>query len=146
MSDQMSHTLFHRISPASRLCTALGLTLVLQACAAPKAVDIADNWKPVNSLAEKPQEIPLKEEAELPKFQMLPTDATLRHMLERWARENGGALDWQYPSDLTLVQSLEAIKDNNLQRALNTVRRAYAAQKLRVQVSASRSMLVTKMP
>ncbi|MCB2018285.1 MAG: TcpQ domain-containing protein [Hydrogenophaga sp.] len=127
------------------LMSALLLGL-LQACAAPTAIDIADNWKPVNSLADKPQEIPLKEEAELPKFQMLPTDASLRNMLERWARENGGALDWQYPSDLTLVSGLEAVKDNNLQRALNVVRRTYAAQKLRVQVSANRSMLVTKMP
>lgn len=131
--------------PLRAACAVL-LAGLLQACAAPKAIDIADNWKPVNVLAETPQEIPLKEEADLPKFQMLPTDATLRHMLERWAKEHGGTLDWQYPSDLTLVQSLETIKDNNLQRALNTVRRAYAAQKLRVQVSASRAMLVTKMP
>lgn len=123
-----------------------GAALLLQACAAPKAIDIADNWKPVNTLAAKPQEIPLKEENELPRFQMLPTDATLRHMLERWAKENGGSLDWQYPSDLTLVSGLESIKDNNLQRALNTVRRSYAAQKLRIQVSANRSMLVTRMP
>lgn len=127
---------------------AFGLSIValLQACAAPKAADIADNWKPVNTLAAKPQEIPLKEENELPKFQMLPTDATLRHMLERWAKENGGSLDWQYPSDLTLVSGLESVKDNNLQRALNSVRRNYAAQKLRIQVSASRSVLVTRMP
>lgn len=125
---------------------ALLLLCLLQACAAPKATDISDNWKPVNSLAAKPQEIPLKEEVELPKFQMLPTDATLRHMLERWAKENGGALDWQYPSDLTLVTGLDSIKDSNLQRALNSVRRTYAAQKLRIQVSASKTMLVTKMP
>ena len=119
---------------------------VLQACAAPKATDIADNWRPVNSLGAKPQEIPLKEEVELPKFQMLPTDATLRHMLERWAKENGGSLDWQFPSDLTLVSGLESVKDSNLQRALNTVRRNYAAQKLRIQISANKVMLVTKMP
>jgi hypothetical protein len=130
----------------TRPTAVLFLALLLQACAAPKAIDIADNWKPVNTLAAKPQEIPLKEENELPRFQMLPTDATLRHMLERWAKENGGALDWQYPSDLTLVSGLESIKDNNLQRALNTVRRSYAAQKLRIQVSANRSMLVTRMP
>lgn len=123
------------------LCVAL-----LQACAVPKAVDIADNWKPINTLGSKPQEIPLKEEAELLKFQMLPTDATLRNMLERWSKEYGGTLDWQYPSDLTLVSGLEAIKDNNLQRALNSVRRNYAAQKLRIQVSASKAVLVTKMP
>lgn len=119
---------------------------LLQACAVPKAVDIADNWKPINTLGSKPQEIPLKEEAELLKFQMLPTDATLRNMLERWSKEHGGTLDWQYPSDLTLVSGLESIKDNNLQRALNTVRRSYAAQKLRIQVSASKAVLVTKMP
>ncbi|MGM9427112.1 TcpQ domain-containing protein [Hydrogenophaga sp. MI9] len=129
-----------------RAGTGLVLIALLQACAAPKATDISDNWKPVNSLAAKPQEIPLKEEAELPKFQMLPTDATLRHMLERWAKENGGALDWQYPSDLTLVTGLDSIKDSNLQRALNSVRKTYAAQKLRIQVSANKTMLVTKMP
>lgn len=134
------------VSAGWRPALLAGVVLLLQACAAPKPVDISDNWKPVNTLAAKPQEIPLKEENELPRFQMLPTDATLRHMLERWAKENGGALDWQYPSDLTLVSGLESIKDNNLQRALNAVRRNYAAQKLRIQVSASRSMLVTKMP
>ena len=92
------------------------------------------------------KEIPLKEEAELPKYQMLPTDSTLRTLLERWAKENGGSLDWQYPSDLTLVSGLEPIKDNNLQRALNAVRRTYAAQKLRIQVLANKSLLVSRMP
>lgn len=146
MSDyEMTNTSMNQ-GRMTRLMGALLLAGLLQACAAPKPIDIADNWRPVNTLAAKPQEIPLKEENELPRFQMLPTDATLRHMLERWAKENGGALDWQYPSDLTLVSGLESIKDNNLQRALNAVRRNYAAQKLRIQVSASRSMLVTKMP
>jgi hypothetical protein len=134
------------VSFGSRAAVLVGVALLLQACAAPKATDIADNWRPVNSLGAKPQEIPLKEEAELPRFQMLPTDATLRHMLERWAKENGGSLDWQYPSDLTLVSGLDSVKDSNLQRALNTVRRVYAAQKLRIQVSASKAMLVTRMP
>jgi Toxin co-regulated pilus biosynthesis protein Q len=137
---------FHRNLFAQKMVFAVAIAAVLHGCAAPKATDMADNWKPVNTLAAKPQEIPLKEDNELPKFQMLPTDATLRHMLERWAKENGGTLDWQYPSDLTLVSGLEAVKDNNLQRALNSVRRNYAAQKLRIQMSASRSMLVTKMP
>lgn len=142
----MPHKYLRVVSNSWRPALLTGLVLLLQACAAPKAVDIADNWKPVNSLSDKPQEIPLKEEAELPKFQMLPIDASLRNMLERWARENGGSLDWQYPSDLTLVTGLESVKDNNLQRALNVIRRTYAAQKLRIQVSANRSMLVTKMP
>ena len=145
-SHHMSQPFSSFVSSSWRPALLLGAALLLQACAAPKAVDIADNWKPVNTLAAKPQEIPLKEEADLPRFQMLPTDATLRHMLERWARENGGTLDWQYPSDLTLVSGLESVKDNNLQRALNSVRRSYAAQKLRIQVSASRAMLVTRMP
>jgi Toxin co-regulated pilus biosynthesis protein Q len=145
-SKHMSQPFSRIVSSSGRQALALGAALFLQACAAPKATDMADNWRPINSLAAKPQEIPLKEEAELPRFQMLPTDATLRHMLERWAKENGGTLDWQYPSDLTLVSGLETVKDNNLQRALNSVRRNYAAQKLRIQMSASRSMLVTKMP
>lgn len=129
-----------------RLAGGVIIAGLLQACAAPQAIDMADNWKPVNTLSEKPQAIPLKEEAALTRFQMLPTDSTLRQMLERWAKENGGTLDWQYPTDLTLVSSLEVVKDNNLQRALNTVRRTYAAQRLRIQVSGDRSMLVTRLP
>ena len=125
--------------------TTLVLAL-LQACAAPQAIDMADNWKPVNALGDVPKEIPLKEEAELHKYQMLPTDSTLRTLLERWAKENGGSLDWQYPADLTLVSGLEPINDNNLQRALNAVRRTYAAQKLRIQVLGNKSLLVTRMP
>ncbi|PKO32511.1 MAG: hypothetical protein CVU36_02420 [Betaproteobacteria bacterium HGW-Betaproteobacteria-9] len=142
----MTQQFFSFSSTPGRASLVSLVVLLVQACAAPKAIDIADNWKPVNTLAAVPQEIPLKEEAELIKFQMLPTDATLRNMLERWAKEYGGALDWQYPSDLTLVSGLESVKDNNLQRALNTVRRSYAAQKLRIQVSASKAVLVTKMP
>jgi hypothetical protein len=130
-----------------RVATILGCAVLLQACVAPPvATDIADNWKPVNSLGVEPQEIPLKEEVALHKYQMLPTDSSLRNMLERWAKESDGSLDWQYPADLTLVSGLSAIKDNNLQRALGVVRRTYAAQKLRVQVSPNKSMLVTKLP
>ena len=130
-----------------RAVTILGCAVLLQACVAPPvASDIADNWKPVNTLDAEPQEIPLKEEVALHKYQMLPTDSSLRNMLERWAKESDGALDWQYPADLTLVSGLSTIKDNNLQRALGVVRRTYAAQKLRVQVSPNKSMLVTKLP
>ena len=130
-----------------RTAAVLSSLLVLQACVAPPvASDMADNWKPLNSLAEVPQEIPLKEEVALHKYQMLPTDMSLRNMMERWAKESDGSLDWQYPADLTLVSGLSAIKDNNLQRALGVVRRTYAAQKVRVQVSPNKSMLVTKLP
>jgi hypothetical protein len=130
-----------------RAATILGCAVLLQACVAPPvAIDIADNWKPVNSLDAEPREIPLKEEVALHKYQMLPTDTSLRNMLERWAKESDGSLDWQYPADLTLVSGLTTIKDNNLQRALGVVRRTYAAQKVRVQVSPNKSMLVTKLP
>ena len=135
-----------RVVSAVQVLTSAALVASLLACAAPQAVDMADNWKPVNTLGDVPKEIPLKEEAELHKYQMLPTDSTLRMLLERWARENGGSLDWQYPADLTLVSGLEPIRDNNLQRALNAVRRTYAAQKLRIQVQANKSLLVTRMP
>lgn len=132
---------------ATQFFLVVAAVALLQACVAPPvAVDMADNWKPLNSLDTEPQEIPLKEEVALHKFQMLPTDSSLRNMLERWAKESDGALDWQYPTDLTLVSGLSAIKDNNLQRALGVVRRTYAAQKVRVQVSPNKSMLVTKLP
>jgi hypothetical protein len=76
----MSHTIALPSLLSLRPVILIGAAFLLQACAAPQAVDIADNWKPVNTLAANPQQIPLKEEVELPKFQMLPTDATLRHI------------------------------------------------------------------
>ena len=76
----------------------------------------------------------------------LPTDATLRGMMDRWATEYGGKLDWQYPTDLTLVSALTEVKDNNLQAALNVVRKAYGDQRLRVQVLTNKTILVRRMP
>ncbi|HEX5737590.1 MAG TPA: hypothetical protein VFY22_03710 [Hydrogenophaga sp.] len=122
--------------------------LLLQACATtpPVAGDFGDNWKPVNTMAETPKEIPLKEEVAMHRFQMLPTDTSLRALLERWAKENGGTLDWQYPSDLTLVAALAQAADNNLQRALTVVRRTYSPQRLRVQVLPNNDLHVTRLP
>ncbi|WP_234262909.1 MULTISPECIES: hypothetical protein [Hydrogenophaga] len=122
--------------------------MALQACQTPppKPPEFGDDWKPVNTLAEEPMRIPLKEEQAMWTYQMLPTDATLRGMLERWATEHGGKLDWQYPTDLTLVSSLSSVKDNNIQKALNVVRRTYAEQRLRVQVLGNKNLLVTRLP
>lgn len=122
--------------------------LALQACQTQpsRLPEFGDDWKPVNVLADTAMQIPLKEEQALWRFQMLPTDATLRGMLERWATEYGSKLDWQYPTDLTLVSALSGAKDNNLQSALNVVRQAYADQKLRVQVLSSKTLLVRRMP
>lgn len=124
----------------------LGVAL-LQGCATPpQAPEFGEDWKPVNVLADTPMQIPLKEEEALWRYQMLPTDATLRGLLERWAKEHGGSLDWQYPTDLTLVAALRDVKDNNLQKALNAIRKAYADQKLRVLVLTNKSVLVRHLP
>jgi len=119
---------------------------LLQACATPVAEDFGDNWQPLNTLSDVAQELPLAEEVAAHRFQMLPTDTSLRGLLDRWARENGGELDWQYPSDLSLVAALSGEGDNNLQRALNVVRRVYAPQRVRVQVLSNRHLRVTRLP
>lgn len=130
-----------------RLASALTAMLALQACTTPpKPPEFGDDWKPVNVLADTPMQIPLKEEEALWRYQMLPTDATLRGMLERWAKEYGGQLDWQYPTDLTLVAPLREVKDNNLQKALNAVRRSYVDQKLRVLILTNKTVLVRRAP
>ncbi|MFV0679071.1 TcpQ domain-containing protein [Ottowia sp.] len=122
--------------------------VVLQACESPppKPPDFGEDWKPINVLAEEPMQIPLKEEQALWTYQMLPTDVTLRGMLERWATEHGGKLEWQYPTDLTLVSALSSVKDNNIQKALNVVRHTYEKQKLRVRVLSNKNLLVTQRP
>lgn len=139
-------TMVNNVFPSLRLgCAPLVLAL-LQACAAPQAPDFADNWKPVNTFQEVAVEIPLKEEGELHKFQMLPTDSTLRGLMQRWAKESGGELDWQYPSDLSLVATLQNVKDNNFQKALQAVRRSYAEKKLRIQVLSNKNVVVSRSP
>lgn len=131
-----------------RMGAALAAMLALQACQTPppKPPEFGDDWKPVNVLAETAMQIPLKEEQALWRYQLLPTDATLRGMMDRWATEYGGKLDWQYPTDLTLVSALTEVKDNNLQAALNVVRKAYGDQRLRVQVLTNKTILVRRMP
>lgn len=124
----------------------LAAVLLLQGCATPVAEDFGDNWKPLNTLPEVAQELPLAEEVAAHRFQMLPTDTSLRVLLDRWARENGGTLDWQFPTDLSLVAALSGEGDNNLQRALNTIRRVYAPQRLRVQALPNRNLRVTRLP
>jgi hypothetical protein len=131
-----------------RFLIGIAALVLLQACATkpPVATDFGDNWKPLNVLPEVPVEQPLKEEVALHRFQSLPTDTSLRDMLERWAKENGGTLDWQYPGDLSVVAALEQASDNNLQRALNVVRRSYREQRLRVQVLPTRDLRVSRLP
>lgn len=131
-----------------RFLLGIAALVILQACATkpPVATDFGDNWKPLNVLPEVPAEQPLKEEVALHRFQSLPTDTSLRDMLERWAKENGGTLDWQYPGDLSMVAALEQAGDNNLQRALNVVRRSYREQRLRVQVLPTRDLRVSRLP
>lgn len=127
-----------------RWAAGMVVLISLQACKTPppKPPEFGDDWKPVNVLADTPMQIPLKEEETLWRYQMLPTDATLRGMLERWAEEHGGKLDWRYPTDLTLVSALSDIKDNNLQKALNAVRKTYAEQKLRIRVLTNKTVQV----
>ncbi|GAA6140858.1 hypothetical protein [Hydrogenophaga sp. 5NK40-0174] len=143
------------ISRRARVATmALAVALtggILQGCATqapppPPPPAIPTNWKPVNTRDTTPQAIPLAEEEALHKFQMLPTDVTLRSMLQRWADENGGELEWQYPSDLTLVRDLRDVKENNLNKALRVVRKVYADQFVRVRLFSSKKMLVTELP
>lgn len=102
------------------------MTLLLVGCAS-KAPDYHGKWRPVNRLAEQPQEIPLHGAYV---FSVSPRDYTLRGLLMRWMRDNRMTLSYLSDSDFTLYGPVGDIHTSDLEEALRELGAAYAAQGL----------------
>jgi len=86
------------------------LLLLLSACGTTPPPEFKGRWRPVNHFAAVPQEIPLQQAYA---FYASPMDGTLKHMLERWARDAHMTLDYRHPSDYTLVAPVADVRTGN---------------------------------
>ncbi|RXR08521.1 hypothetical protein [Pseudoxanthomonas composti] len=103
--------------------SALAMLALVVGCATKPAPDFGGRWKPVNHFSESSMEIPLYSSYV---FQALPSDGTLKHMLERWASDNQMRLDYSATSDYTLYGPVAKISTTDLTQAVEVLNQAYA--------------------
>ena len=110
---------------ALRGCAALFVVFVLTACGTPPPEDYGGGWMPVNRFQDSPAEIPLSPDYT---FYAAPIDATLKTMLERWAKDAGLKLSYRLGSDFTLFKPVSQIRTTDLQAAASELSAIYSAQ------------------
>jgi hypothetical protein len=116
----------------SKLLVVFGLTVALAACATRPAPDFGGRWKSANRFAETAEAIPLQD-AYL--YYASPMDATLKKMLERWAKDTNMQVDYRHPMDYTLYTAVASVRTPSLQEAVSQLNAAYSAQQVSIGVS-----------
>jgi hypothetical protein len=112
-----------KVSKNMGVVSIMAMLLWIVGCATKPAPDFGGRWKPVNHFSESSMEIPLYSSYV---FQALPSDGTLKHMLERWASDNQMRLDYSATSDYTLYGPVADISTTDLNQAVETLNQAYA--------------------
>ena len=128
------HNTFSFITCALLLCATF-----LAGCGTPTARGFSGRWRPANTLPPQPSEIPLQTAYT---FYAAPTDGTLKTMLGRWARDTRRSLAYRPAFDLTLYAPVIAVHSTDIDAAVATLNRLYAAQHIVVTAS-SGEILVT---
>lgn len=116
----------------------LGMSAVVAAlagCATPEARDFRGRWTPLNQFADTPQAIPLHQGYV---YQATPADGTLKHMLDRWARDSKLQVAYEHPNDYTLHAQAAHIRTHDIGAAAAELTRAYAGEGVRVSVEGRR--------
>jgi hypothetical protein len=103
--------------------SAMAMLVLAAGCATKPAPDFGGRWKPVNHFAESSVEIPLYTSYV---FQALPSDGTLKRMLDRWVADNKMQLEYSATSDYTLYGPVARISTTDLNQAVEALNQAYA--------------------
>ncbi|MDH5834563.1 hypothetical protein [Luteimonas kalidii] len=111
------------------------VAIALAGCATPDARDFRGRWTPLNQFADTPRAIPLRQGYV---YQATPVDGTLKHMLDRWARDSKLELAYQHPNDYTLHAQVARIRAHDIRTAAAELTSAYAGEGVRVDVDGSR--------
>lgn len=106
--------------------------IMLAGCAAPKPKDFNGKWVPVNRFSTTASPIPLHRPYT---YFASPLDATLKTLLERWARDTGMRVDYRFVDDFTLYTPVSGIHTTDVASALAQLNSIYAAQDVRITVN-----------
>ena len=106
--------------------------IMLAGCAAPKPKNFGGRWAPVNRFSTVTTSIPLQQPYT---YFASPLDATLKTLLERWAKDTGMRVDYRLRDDFTLYTPVSAIQTTDVESALAQLNRIYASQDVFVTVN-----------
>ncbi len=118
-------------------CLLLSGLALLAGCASAPAPDFAGRWKPVNRFSKSVTEIPLYSSYV---YQATPVDATLKGMLERWAKDTQMELAYNLTSDYTLSEPVAKLATTSVQQAASDVTAIYAAEGVSISVVGNKIM------
>lgn len=108
-------------------CTVLALAL--SACAAPPPKDFSGRWHPVNRFSATTTSIPLRQSYE---YFASPLDGTLRGMLDRWAKDTGMLVEYEFPDDFTLYAPVAAIHTRSAETAVSQLNSIYRTRNVTI--------------
>ncbi len=103
----------------------------LAACGTKPAPDFRGRWKAVNEVDAAPRAIPLQP---VQRFLVLPSDRTLKGVVDRWAKESGRRSAYRASTDFSLHIDAAKVSASNLDTAVAQLSAAYAAQGIRIDV------------
>lgn len=106
--------------------------VLLVGCAAPKPKDFNGKWVPVNRFSTTANPIPLHQPYT---YFASPLDATLKTLLERWAKDTGMRVDYRIGDDFTLYTPVSGIHTTDVASALAQLNSIYAGQDVRITVN-----------
>lgn len=106
--------------------------IMLTGCAAPRPKDFNGKWVPVNRFSTTVSPIPLHQPYT---YFASPLDATLKTLLERWARDTGMRVDYRFGDDFTLYTPVSGIHTTDVASALAQLNSIYAGQDVRITVN-----------
>lgn len=104
---------------------AVVMVMLVAACGTTPAPDFRGRWKDVNAIDAEPRPIPLRP---LQTFVVLPSDRTLKDVVERWARESRRRVAYRAPMNFTVHLDAAKVTASSLDAALAQLESAYAAQ------------------
>lgn len=107
------------------------LIMEITGCSSQSAPGLKGHWQPVNRFAETVEAIPIHP---LQVFYPTPVDATLKALLERWAKDSSMTLSYRHPNDFTLYGPVADIRTSDLQAALAALNTAYAGQEISIAI------------
>lgn len=105
--------------------------LLATACGTTPAPDFRGGWREVNAIDPEPRAIPLRP---VQHFSVLPSDRTLKEVLERWGRESGRRVAYRAAMNYSVHLEATKVTATSLDAALDRLQRTYAAQGIGLQL------------
>lgn len=115
--------------------------VLLSACGTTPAPDFRGRWREVNTIDSEPRAIPLRP---LHTFIVLPSDRTLRDVLDRWGRESNRRVAYRAPMNYSVHLQATKVTAASLDAAVGQLAEAYAAQGIAIELASDAIVVISR--